>query len=475
MIFDIAPKHEKGWTASAKKAFEGLAKAGLLRVYVDDVKDSHFSVTLYDIQRDKDICINGGLVEKGYANSIGPRNNVKRATQYRNKLMRRSHEHHWSPSPRGKSRKTCLQVREVREKTGLEIKEKSGNPVSISFFFDFLSSAQSKFLRRVVDGSKLDKQSATSSMKKLVTASAKHTGETESREEEEEMSALERMEELEKGADRVRVNVLKVVSPSELYITFDKVQEQILRLSDKMTEFYESTPEEPSDWEVGDLCAVLRETDNKWYRGVVTEVVDMNCKVFIKDIVEVVECTSLEMRTLDPSFNSVMDGTVKCHLSGIIPSGGSKNWTRSSIDHIKVLISEQSSTSQFYITKTGDYDDGSLPIQMWIREDKYLGALDPKMEDWKDVSKDLIEFGLALPEHRYHSFNKSEKSESTLHDVDSKSDGTSSIQKWLENSFQKSKTTNTTGIPSPPANVPSEVGVSRAVDDFAFNVVVWFG
>ncbi|XP_046671899.1 RING finger protein 17-like isoform X3 [Homalodisca vitripennis] len=390
-LSDIAPKHEKGWTASAKKAFEGLAKAGLLRVYVDDVKDSHFSVTLYDIQRDKDICINGGLVEKGYANSIGP------------------------------------------------------------------SSAQSKFLRRVVDGSKLDKQSATSSMKKLVTASAKHTGETESREEEEEMSALERMEELEKGADRVRVNVLKVVSPSELYITFDKVQEQILRLSDKMTEFYESTPEEPSDWEVGDLCAVLRETDNKWYRGVVTEVVDMNCKVFIKDIVEVVECTSLEMRTLDPSFNSVMDGTVKCHLSGIIPSGGSKNWTRSSIDHIKVLISEQSSTSQFYITKTGDYDDGSLPIQMWIREDKYLGALDPKMEDWKDVSKDLIEFGLALPEHRYHSFNKSEKSESTLHDVDSKSDGTSSIQKWLENSFQKSKTTNTTGIPSPPANVPSEI------------------
>ncbi|KAG8261355.1 metal ion binding [Homalodisca vitripennis] len=72
-LSDIAPKHEKGWTASAKKAFEGLAKAGLLRVYVDDIKDSHFSVTLYDIQRDKDICINGGLVEKGYANSIGPR------------------------------------------------------------------------------------------------------------------------------------------------------------------------------------------------------------------------------------------------------------------------------------------------------------------------------------------------------------------------------------------------------------------
>ncbi|KAG8264132.1 metal ion binding [Homalodisca vitripennis] len=61
---------------------------------------------------------------------------------------------------------------------------------------------------------------------------------------------------------------------------------------------------------------------------------------------------------------------------------------------------------------------------------------------------------------RYHNFNKSEKSESTLHDVDSKSDGTSSIQKWLENSFQKSKTTNTTGIPSPPANVPSEVASS---------------
>uniref|UniRef100_A0A1B6FZG0 RING finger protein 17 n=1 Tax=Cuerna arida TaxID=1464854 RepID=A0A1B6FZG0_9HEMI len=393
-LTDVAPKHERGWTASAKKAFEGLAKTGLLRVYVDDVTDSHLSVTLYEIQKDQDICINGGLVEKGYANSIG------------------------------------------------------------------LSSAQSKFFRKPKRGSEPEKLSTSSYTRKLVNASTKHTGETESHEENGEMSALERMEELEKGEDRVRVNVLKVMSPSELYITFDNVQKQILKLSNEMTEYYESTAEESRDWEVGDLCAVLRETDKKWYRGLITEIDDETCKVYIKDLVEVVESTSLGIRTLDPRFNSVMDGSVKCHLSGIIPSGGSKNWTRSSIEHIKVLVTEQPSKSQFYITKTGDYDNGSLPIQMWIMEDKYLGPLDPTLEDWKDISKVLIDHGLALPERKYHAYNKSDKSESTLQDFDSKSDGTSSIQKWLENSFQQSKTTNTTGIPSPPENVPPEVASS---------------
>lgn len=55
------------------------------------------------------------------------------------------------------------------------------------------------------------------------------------------------------------------------------------------------------------------------------------------------------MRSLEPQFTSVMDGSIKCHLSGIIPPGGSKTWPQIAVEHAKIFLNE--STAEYFITQ----------------------------------------------------------------------------------------------------------------------------
>lgn len=62
-----------GWTAASKKAFDKTIEMALTKVFVEEVNESSLSVLLYKTENNKDICINGLLVKKGYAISVGPR------------------------------------------------------------------------------------------------------------------------------------------------------------------------------------------------------------------------------------------------------------------------------------------------------------------------------------------------------------------------------------------------------------------
>lgn len=62
-----------GWTAASKKAFDKTIEMALTKVFVEEVNESSLSVILYKTENNKDICINGLLVKKGYAISVGPR------------------------------------------------------------------------------------------------------------------------------------------------------------------------------------------------------------------------------------------------------------------------------------------------------------------------------------------------------------------------------------------------------------------
>lgn len=62
-----------GWTAASKKAFNKIIEMDLTKVFVEEVNESSLSVLLYKTENNKDICINGLLVKKGYAISVGPR------------------------------------------------------------------------------------------------------------------------------------------------------------------------------------------------------------------------------------------------------------------------------------------------------------------------------------------------------------------------------------------------------------------
>lgn len=75
-------------------------------------------------------------------------------------------------------------------------------------------------------------------------------------------------------------------------------------------------------------------------------------QVFIKDIVDVVEVDKSGLRTLQPKFMELMDGSVKCHLCGIVPPSGSKAWPHHAIEQLKILATN--SSAEYFINQMDD-------------------------------------------------------------------------------------------------------------------------
>lgn len=63
-------------------------------------------------------------------------------------------------------------------------------------------------------------------------------------------------------------------------IQFNNQQYAYFSMMQQMQEFYSKAPQvEDKEWKVGDLCAALRESDNRWFRAVVFDIQDSVAKV----------------------------------------------------------------------------------------------------------------------------------------------------------------------------------------------------
>lgn len=202
-----------------------------------------------------------------------------------------------------------------------------------------------------------------------------------------------------KNALKKEVNVLKVVNPSEIYVSFtdERLSQFRLKMNKELTEFYSNQHRDKCKPEIGLKCVVLNPLSRKYQRATINSLNDDDsCNVLLTDIHEEAVIPNTKIFVLDQQFKAYPSFVTRCHLSGIHPAGGTNKWSGLATEYLQDLLNAQKS---IYITKSGVINkDHSLPVKMWYSEVINMGPLEPSCTKYHSINKGLVKNGLALKE-----------------------------------------------------------------------------
>ncbi|XP_044731143.1 RING finger protein 17-like isoform X2 [Chrysoperla carnea] len=206
---------------------------------------------------------------------------------------------------------------------------------------------------------------------------------------------------------RVKINVLSAINPECIYVRLFDRNTDIAKLQDALQSFYLDIPyNEALVWEVGNRCAVC--VDNEWYRAIIESINENDdnlIKVFIKDFAKYETVNRKQLRTLDPTFLTVRDGSIKCELYGIKAAGDKNTWPMLACEELRDLLNTE---SDIYITKRGEVTENrALPVDFWIYETIPGRALEPSTSKWILINDVLVERGLVIPKKNNIDVNAS--------------------------------------------------------------------
>lgn len=199
------------------------------------------------------------------------------------------------------------------------------------------------------------------------------------------------------------IKILNVTSPDEFYVTLVKYENAIKKMHTNIQDSMKlyNPDQETTEWKVGDHCLVLaklaRDTNKTWYRGRIDSNIDGdNFIVFLRDHGVEVFVVLSDLRNISPSDSVVIDGSSKCHLANIKPTGSTGSWARSAIDEFKYITISGEECNIFGVSVYGVMKDDSLPVYLWgrkkpAREDPLQGA----PMNWTNINELLALKGLA--------------------------------------------------------------------------------
>lgn len=353
-LCDVVPITGTEWAAEACEEFKSVLSQShsvVSVVFVEAVDNGKSSVILYQGNREVDVCINALLIKNGQAKSSGA--NVG-AVEFNDATKANS--------------KSCVATPASKTNTSTKPMKKAH------------ARRTSEEVNRIKRTRKAERVQRVS---------------TSSSQSDDESSSLQTDNDTEE-VFRLPVKVLSITSPGRFFITIPSLEKQIKRLTEDMNNFYSRSESSNVTWRKDAKCAVFRYSDMNWYRGIVLEVIsDKKIKVMLKDIAteEVVNWEVVQI--LDSKFCDVRDGAILCHLSKIKAPGGGEKWPAITCE---IFTSEVAKYQKLYITKTGDVDSGSLPVELWVKHAKVSGPLDPIIEEWRTINITLVNQGLALPD-----------------------------------------------------------------------------
>lgn len=201
----------------------------------------------------------------------------------------------------------------------------------------------------------------------------------------------------EKNILKKQVNVLKVVSPSEIYISFEdeKIKERFKEMSAKLQEHYTNTKVKKHSLEINTKCVVFNRQTKVYHRAYLLSVAENTCTVSLMDMAEELTVPKSKVYVLERSFGVYPSFALKCHLYGITPAGDSKNWSHLAIEYVQELFKNEKNV---FITKGGPENDEekTFAVTMWYLEFIPGGPLEPSTNKLNCVNKLLVNNGLAL-------------------------------------------------------------------------------
>lgn len=399
-LSDVAPITGTEWSAEACEAFRMMVSQGhsvVSLVVVEAVATGKSNVILYERYNEIDVCINALLVKNGQAKSTGVNSTV---VEFNRVNFHDSEARTVTPAPKTDS--ASKPTKKVQA-------------------------------RRTVH--EVDRVNRTRKQERVTSTSSSPT--------DDESSSLQTDNDSE-DIFRLPVSILNVTSPGRFFITIPSLEKQIKRLTEEMNDFYSRSSSSNVTWKKDAKCAVFRYSDMNWYRGIVLEVLsDTKVKVMLKDIAseEVVNKESVQI--LDSKFCDVRDGAILCHLSKIKAPGGNDKWPGIACEE---FTSEVTKYQKLYISKTGDVDNGSLPVELWAKHVRPAGPLDPIVEEWITVNEYLLNKGYALPDKSYeHERPTASAADFMKHLSEAKSISVEkAIVNWLDQSYQSGRHASST-------------------------------
>uniref|UniRef100_A0AAU7J8D4 Tudor domain-containing protein Tdr4 n=1 Tax=Locusta migratoria TaxID=7004 RepID=A0AAU7J8D4_LOCMI len=193
---------------------------------------------------------------------------------------------------------------------------------------------------------------------------------------------------------RLRVTVLALESPSCFYVKLKAVESVLSDLMKELQEYYNTSIGIETAWEEGEKCVVFNAADKLWCRGIITDITDDEASVFLTDFATYLKVPTNCIQTLDPRFSEVHSGAIACHLVGVKAAGDRSQWPSLACEHLAELIHNY---TELYITKRGEIENNSLPVELWVKDVFEGGPLDPTTEVWNTLNQKLIDQGLAIP------------------------------------------------------------------------------
>uniref|UniRef100_A0A182JXP3 RING finger protein 17 n=1 Tax=Anopheles christyi TaxID=43041 RepID=A0A182JXP3_9DIPT len=224
---------------------------------------------------------------------------------------------------------------------------------------------------------------------------------------------------------RVMVEMLKVVSPGELYVRVCARKPCLERLhqtiQQHMIEALDGNVEDVDDsasgggcnWSVGDMCVVFTSTPdgdfNEWYRARITAVQEegVQYEVFLIDRAETVQVHRTNMARLTSNVSQIQPGAVRCRLACIEPIGGSTSWHKTTLDALLNTIESYDKHAISLDAKIPNKSDDagrSISVVLWGIRQTTRQALAPQRTEYRNINQLLVVRGLAHSTGRFRTF-----------------------------------------------------------------------
>ncbi|KAJ8921526.1 hypothetical protein NQ315_003144, partial [Exocentrus adspersus] len=224
-----------------------------------------------------------------------------------------------------------------------------------------------------------------------------------------------------------KIDVVKVVSPSLIYIKFLHLKEEELKLYKELHFHYNKEKESKETWEAEEGCVVLM--NDNYTRGKIICPVEDKFKV-------------------DLGFQKII---YKCHLANVRPAGGDQ-WSLSSTEVLEKTFEKH---RDIYTTKTTEVvQQTSMPMLMWYTKVKIGGALEPSITKFISINKLLVKLGFAYNDVKVEKEDNKVTTSAMVHfgaagldkSLESGSESEATQEEGLATSAKSSKTRSTDWI-----------------------------
>ncbi|XP_074033525.1 RING finger protein 17 isoform X2 [Leptinotarsa decemlineata] len=223
-----------------------------------------------------------------------------------------------------------------------------------------------------------------------------------------------------------RVDVVKYVNPSLIFIKFSLNEKREQDLHKELQVHYSKERKTKDSWNVSENCVVLYH--NSYARAKIVAIEsDGQYRVNVCDKPAEVVLPAKKIFEYVTYFNKYPSIVYKSHLANIRPAGGDK-WSLSSIEALEKVFNR---CKDIFGTRVeGDTSGKSMPMQMWYTQEKVKGALEASQIKFISINNLLVRLGFA--------YKQQPKEGSVTKDVDPNAEPGPSFTSVIENLANKS-------------------------------------